>query len=232
VLDRGVDGPRRYRLYVNGTRQSSRSSIETIIAAVLLELDRCASERPNGRLLLRAGAVEMDGTVVVIAGEGDRGKSTLTARLVQRGFAYLTDEVVALDAQHLDVLPYPKPLSVDENTLLLLGLDDGEAFTVAKSRLDPSRLGRVSNGGRVGLIVHLADQPVSEPQDPGFPESDEVTTLIALLRSAFRSSFDDAEALDAFRDVIERVPLIRLDRFDLDETCARIESILEPVSAR
>ena len=46
--------------------------------------------------------------VVVVLGVSGQGKSTVTAALVQRGFRYLSDEVVAVDVATREVRPYPK----------------------------------------------------------------------------------------------------------------------------
>lgn len=230
VLDRGVDGPLRFRVYVDGERQSSWDVPGPITTAVLMELNRSASETASGRLLLHAGAVERDGVVVVIAGDNDRGKTTLAARLVQRGFSYLSDEVVAVDAQSLGALPYPKPLSVDANTLALLGLGGAEEVAASQGNLSPHALGSISAGGQIGLIVYLAEGPSTTLVNT--PASDDVRRLVEMLSCTFRASFEDLGALDALSALLQRVPLVRLERADIDDTCVQIESALRPVAAR
>jgi len=230
VLDRGVDGPLRFRVYVGGEYQSAWDVPGPITTAVLMELNRSASETANGRLVLHAGAVEREGVVVVVAGDNDRGKTTLTARLVQWGFNYLSDEVVAVDAENLVALPYPKPLSVDANTLGLLGLGGAEQVAASQGNLDPHTLGSVSEGGQIGLIVYLAEGPSTTLIDT--PATDDVRRLVEMLSCTFRASFEDLDALDALSAVLQRVPLLRLERAGLDDSCAQIESALGFRSAR
>ena len=76
-------------------------------------ITRALIESQTGRvLMLHAGAVAHPetGRTVVFAAPGGTGKTTLV-RLLSSRYGYLTDETVAIDADHR-VLPYPKPLSV------------------------------------------------------------------------------------------------------------------------
>ncbi|HET6210294.1 MAG TPA: hypothetical protein VFD94_07920, partial [Jatrophihabitans sp.] len=62
---------------------------------LLAELTRLAVQHSD-RLCLHAGVVTYPGAAVVIPGSSGLGKSTLTAALVQAGFGYLSDEVLAV----------------------------------------------------------------------------------------------------------------------------------------
>lgn len=84
-----------------------------LLAGITQQVTRALIAAQAGRLLmLHAGAVchpETGRSLVYVAG-GGTGKTTLT-RVLARHYGYLTDETVAIDADHR-VLPYPKPLSV------------------------------------------------------------------------------------------------------------------------
>lgn len=94
-----------------------------------------------------AGVVTPEGAVV-LPGDAGSGKTTLCARLLQRGAGYLSDDSVAID-RHGRVLGYPKPLGFKVGTweqfadagLADLELDPG---TQLVWQVPPSRLGAPS----------------------------------------------------------------------------------------
>ena len=81
-------------------------------AHLLFEANQQAIEQTAGVTRMHASAAALDDAAVVMPGAMGAGKSTLVAGLMTRGFAYLTDEVVALDPSSGAVVPYPKPLSL------------------------------------------------------------------------------------------------------------------------
>lgn len=54
------------------------------------------------------------GGVVALVGPSGRGKTTASRALARAGWIYLSDETCAIDPDTLEVVPYPKPLSVIE----------------------------------------------------------------------------------------------------------------------
>jgi hypothetical protein len=228
LLDRGPGRARRLRLYVDGTRRWSADRPEELLHRTRVEINQLAIDRTGGRLRFHAGAVERDGEVVMIAGDSGRGKSTLTAALVQRGFAYLTDELAAIDPETLAVLPYPKAVDLDVGSHDLLGLDleSGEDVTWAHKRaVTPGRLGSVSPGGRLVLVVLLNDEIATNARSdaPPAPGANAVVELIGL---TFGPSFEDDTTLDMLARIATTVPMLRLPRGTLPEACARIEAEL------
>jgi hypothetical protein len=222
VVDAGAGRRRRYRLYVDGELRSTCDEADRVAELLGSELNRVvidgAIDRVPGRLLLHAGAVERGGVVVAIAGDSGRGKSTLTARLVQRGWSYLTDEVVVLDAASLDVVSFPEPLDLDVSARALLGLARPAGLPVA-----PTELGAVSTGGRLGLLVVLGDEGDHEDDDD---VGSAVRALLELVGLTFRRSFDDPSALDALASLPGRVRTVHLARAPIDEMADRIEAVV------
>jgi hypothetical protein len=70
--------------------------------------------------LIHAGVVVREGGALVLAGCSGRGKSTMTAGLLGRGFAYSSDELAPVTAD-LRVLRYPLPLRLRDGGLAGLG---------------------------------------------------------------------------------------------------------------
>ncbi|WP_265443348.1 hypothetical protein [Flexivirga meconopsidis] len=67
----------------------------------------------GSRLMLHACGVadRVTGDVAVLVAASGTGKTTAAHRLCSAGFGYVTDETVSI-GDRLDILPYPKPLSV------------------------------------------------------------------------------------------------------------------------
>lgn len=67
--------------------------------------------RMQSAVALHAGAVsDANGNAILIAGGSGVGKSSLTAWLIERGFQYLSDEVVALVNEQDKVVGFPRSL--------------------------------------------------------------------------------------------------------------------------
>ncbi len=219
------------RLYVDGRCRWMSADPTGVVDTVVAEITQLVLSGTTDQILLHAGAVERDGRVVAVAGPSGRGKSTLTAALVQRGFAYVTDELAVVDPTSLAVSPYPKALDLDAESLNLLGLDGSGGADTPGGRRDHkgrravpvSALGTTSNGGRMSLLV-LLDEPIAGDDDG--QASDRVRAVLDLVSVTFGQSFADELRLDTLAHLSDAVPLVRLDRDGLDEMCDRVETEL------
>jgi hypothetical protein len=85
-------------------------ALETVIG-VLNQIAATSTEH----LVLHAAALRSpDGRTVVIPGRSGAGKSTLAAQMVERGWSYFSDEAVGIRAGGLGVIPYAKPLTLED----------------------------------------------------------------------------------------------------------------------
>jgi PqqD family protein of HPr-rel-A system len=114
VIDRGSGCDRgRYPTYFGGIRLERSSKRRYVVSLVPWHVNQQVVRRSTRRLLFHAGAVEAAEGVIVITGPANAGKTTLTTALCRAGFAYVTDEVVALDPQTGLVQPFPKSVAFD-----------------------------------------------------------------------------------------------------------------------
>ena len=93
-------------------------------------------------LLLHAASVERDGRALILTGESGSGKSTLSALLGERGWRFMGDEFVLLDPATGLIHPFPRPVSLKNESIGLFNLPD-------------ARWGEVIEGTPKGRIRHL-----------------------------------------------------------------------------
>ncbi|HEY7811329.1 MAG TPA: HprK-related kinase A [Allosphingosinicella sp.] len=94
-------------------------------------------------LLLHAGCVERDGRALLLTGHSGAGKSTLAALLGESGWRFMGDEFALLDPETGLVHPFPRAISLKNQSLALF---DNAA---------PERLGPVLKGTPKGTLRHL-----------------------------------------------------------------------------
>lgn len=228
VVDAGPDARRRFRVYVDGRRRWTNTDATDVAHTVMAEITLGATSGTSGYVRLHAGAVERDGIVVAITGASGRGKSTLTAALVQRGFAYVTDELAAVDPATRAVLPYPKAIDLDAASCRLLDLSAGADHLDVSSPVPVAPLGAVSTGGRLGLVVLLDDEFVSEHDESASPP---IRALLDLVAVTFGDTFEQDDALEALAGIVGAVPIIRVARGPLDQMCAQVDAAVRGVRA-
>jgi len=228
LVEHGQDGPRRWRLVLDGEMRGALPEATAAVESLMVQLNLVVVAGSSGGVLLHAGAVEVDGRVVVIAGKSGRGKSTLTAALVQAGFAYLTDELVVLDPATRRVQPYPKALDLSAESQALLGVGGADAGVATKNRVAPDRLGTVSPGGDLALLVLLApSQEVNdEPPTTTATRLTPVAALVELLQSTFAETFSIPEAMDVLGEMCELVPAVELPRMAVTDAVEAVRRAL------
>jgi hypothetical protein len=225
ILDRSMTGHGRFRVHIDGLHRGGFPSEFLAIDFVLRELNARAVVATRDVHLMHAGAVERGGRVMVIPGVSGNGKSTLTAALVAAGFSYLTDELVAIEPATGFVRPYPKPLDLDRNSLDLLGFDPDESGSLDKLPVSPSRVGSVSDGGPLSMLVVL--QPAREgsiEQIEQIEQLEPLDALEALLPNVFGETYERDAAFQELVDLCGRVPVLVVPRLPIDET---VDAIIE-----
>jgi len=94
--------------------------------ALSREINQRKLDAEPQRIHVHSAAVARRDHAVLLVGRSGDGKSTLTARLVQRGWDYVTDEQVTFDDNDELVVPYPRPLTLRRGSWHLFpGVGDG-----------------------------------------------------------------------------------------------------------
>ena len=225
----------RFHLYDAETLIGTVSSFQAAAEGLFWYLNRTIAALPTDLLLLHAAAAADDGRVVICAGRAGSGKSTLVARLVQRGFDYLTDEIAALDSTR-SVAPYPKPISLEPGSLPLLpGLElppvlgtidpDGTCQVPA----DVLRAGAVAAGG-VATVIVFPD--IVEGEGAALLPMTRAEAVEQLALSSFQLPASPGLRLPHIRALAEQVPCFRLRLHDLDDAVDVIHRHLDQPGPR
>ena len=116
--DEGLDpAPYSYFLDTLYRGQTEERFLGDLVGLALWEHWQAFSTAVRDLLLLHAGAVVLGGGTVLMPGEPDAGKSSLTLALLQAGAAYLSDEFGAIDPVTARAYPVARPLGLDPQAL-------------------------------------------------------------------------------------------------------------------
>lgn len=179
---------------------ATSENVDALMTATTQAITHAFIDTQAGRLLMfHAGAVAHPTTnrAVVYVAPGGTGKTTLT-RLLGTRYRYLTDETVAVDAEHR-ALPYPKPLSIREA---------GQPY---KEETPPQELGLLPPAGQAQVVrVLFLDRSDSYPDQPTIDPMDLFDAVMTLVPQTSALSMMDA-GLHQLADLIDATgPVLRL----------------------
>lgn len=180
-------------------------------------------------VVLHAGAVAREGKALLLAAPMEAGKTTLAAGLVDHGWAYLTDEAVAVTLEGDTILPYAKPLSIDPGSQGLLahwraGMPDGLA---APSRPQQWQVPVTGVGGTVSGPARPGGVVLPRYQAGGATRLEPVSradALAELTTCAFAWQGEGLrERFVALAELVRSCPCVRLVTGELAEACQQLE---------
>ena len=112
-----ADGERgRFDLACDGEPVTTTEWPCVALDYLVWDVNRRVVEASGGHLLLHAAAATRNGLAVVVPAVSGGGKSTLVAALVDAGFDYLTDEIVAIEPASTRVGGYRKAIGLKEGS--------------------------------------------------------------------------------------------------------------------
>ena len=162
-------------------------------------------------LIIHAAVVERDGRALLLPAPPGSGKSTLCAALVARSWRLLSDELALIDVDSGKVVPIPRPISLKNRSIELIGGFWPEA---KMSAIVPDTL--------KGSVVHVQPPPADVQASRSCPklgwivmpryEADRETRLVPLSRgvgfmqlvdNAFNYSMHGHRGFEVLCDVVE-----------------------------
>lgn len=138
----------RWTVLVDGCLMMSSDLLADAVDGLMVAVNQRVASVRDDVLSVHAAGVAVDGLGLVLPAPSASGKTTLCARLVERGAAYLSDESVGLTRDGL-LLGYAKPFGFKRGTFesfadLDLGDVDLGAGPQAVWQVPPARLGAVT----------------------------------------------------------------------------------------
>jgi hypothetical protein len=202
-------------------------------AHLLHHVNRSAIEvSGRRRTILHAAAVAGAGGAILLPARSGRGKSTLVAGLARRGWAYVTDELVAVHADAQQVEAYPRSISLDDGAWRLfpdLAPDipsEAARFVPHQWQVAPDTLGRVVNDAVMPAAVVL------HRHEPGtastLREHEPVEVLRDLLGCSLTLATHTERDLRTLAALVDRSPCFELVVGELDAACWLLEQRFGP----
>lgn len=201
------------------------------LAMLLWHVNREVVARSGHLVLLHAaGATAREGDGIVMPAAMESGKSTLVAALVRAGFGYLSDEVVAVDPATLDLIAYPKALSLDAGSWPLLPELAPSVDPAVRPHLphqwqvpaDDIRAGATVTRAAPALIVAPRYRPGATARIDRLRPAD---ALMLLASCAFGLPDSAERDLRVLGRLAERCACYELTMGDLDDACALVSSL-------
>jgi hypothetical protein len=212
----------------NGTLVTATNRADRALWVLLWHINAEVIQRSTPRWpLVHAAAAVTEGVAVLLPGPAESGKTTTVAGLVRAGFAYLTDEAVAIDGETLVAQPYPKALSIDQGSWPILSdlrpthderlagrwqVPVGQIHPDAVSGPAPIRF-VISPEYHVGATTRL--EPVSRGE-----------MLTCLADSTFQFQDNAGRNLEVLANVVANADCYRLTMSDLDQAVKLIADVM------
>jgi hypothetical protein len=220
-----------WRLVVDDVPSTHAATAGALLGALVGTVNRATAEA-SPHVLVHAGAVERRGVGIVLPAPMESGKSTLTTALVRAGFGYLTDEAAAFDRTTRMLVPYPKPITLDEGSWALFPeLEPHEPFTdnaykarqwqVLATDLGPGAVGR-SCPARFVVFPAYAPDATTRLVPLGRAEA-----LVELARNTFGFDREGKPTFALLAEVLRGAEAFRLPLRDLDTAVGLVSGLVD-----
>lgn len=185
-------------------------------------------------LILHSAVVEKNGKGILLAAVSGSGKSTLAAELAMRGWRLLSDELALIDGPKLSLVPFPRPVSLKNDSIGLI-----------RSRHSAAVLGPQARDTQKGTIAHLRapDDSIDRAQEtvapslivfPQWAADSEVSltavggghTALRLIDQSFNYPILGRLGFDLLADLVNAAQACELRYANLDDAVAALEGLI------
>jgi hypothetical protein len=190
----GQGRPPTYTYFRDSFPLSSSTRLDALVGYAVWDINNFLPQRTRDFLLLHAGAVSSSEGALLLPGSPDTGKSSLVAALLPAGFAYLSDELGAIDPVTSRTYPFERHITLDQDSLAFFpGLEERleDRRWLLGGRTDryvrPSDLGaQVGDATKVRWLVFLSDDREGPMRFSPVPRAEAVELMAAQSLNLFR----------------------------------------------
>lgn len=182
--------------------------------------------------MIHAGAVSLNDASIIFPSFSGMGKTTLTLKLVQNGFKFLSDELACLQPEKFHVEPFYRKININDKSRRLLQLpqfpdvdsrktENGEPeWSIDIEDIVPSCLSGPATLRCIVFLQGFGEKPRLEAISPSF-------ALFKIFKFSFSPLGDRAELLYNYAPLINNARCYNLIAGDLDETAHLIGRIFQ-----
>lgn len=204
-------------------------------APLMLEmaLNWCVAMRVYTYMTFHSAVAERGGKAVLIPGASGQGKTTLSASLMLRGWRLFSDEFGFFDMDSGKLVPYPRPLSIkNESIEVLKKFSDAAKFTDSMSGtpkgtlayLQPSEesIMRSTEPAELGWFIFPEFAP---EQEPALVKLEPGKAMFGLTRSSVNYDKFGERSFRVLTELVDRVPAYAMRYPHLEAAGEMIEEL-------
>ncbi len=213
TVEKGEDG---YSLVGAEVTEADGVNLHRILQCLKFEvIHRFVQEHPE-LLWLHAGAAALDGFAIVLCGAWGSGKSTLVGHLCQKGWAYLSDDIVPIDLASGRLISFPLTpmMRLHEEEDDNVEYSPAEISNLNKQVVDLAENAFTADAQHIAAIVFPRFDPAAEGSVlTSIPPA---TAVLELLRNCLDLKYHKEKAVQYLGSLVEQLPVYMLRYKDGD----------------
>lgn len=185
-------------------------------------------------LILHSAVVEKNGKGVMLSAASGSGKSTLTAELVMRGWRLFSDELALIDGPDLRLIPFPRPVSLKNQSIELMHFRhptavfgplarDTQKGTIAHLRVPDSSVERATDAAAPAMIIFPKWSAGSTMQITPVGAGQ---AAMRLINQSFNYPILGSLGFNYLADLVNAAPAWEIKYSSLDEVVEALEELV------
>jgi len=194
---------------------------EYVAEQVIGLVNQSVVARNRRRWLVHASGIEHEGRCVLVMGPTNSGKSTIAAAAVAAGFGYLGDEVIGVDPITRQVEGYPKPITINPGSKVVIGAGDADlGISWRNWYLDPELL----HAGSIRRTASLRAVLIAR-HSPGAPIGPTPCDTSDAVEAWMANSFNVARHAAHVDNIEAMTRSVGFYRYEHDDVAATVDTL-------